>query len=182
MSYVDQISITNAIRKREMDAVPELKKRKRFRLWKIGKKGQIDDNTWWNITGLFISQLIFEHASPPVAGGITAEWINEELYYVESWVSSVTWKGTAYEQYDKLVHASRDGDVKAWKKLQKTADIITLYEVPTDPQQRVFYIQVAKSMAKEYFKRRRIVDNAYNVLRYMEYFDSYPTKDELPMK
>lgn len=154
----------------------EFKARQRFRIWKVGEQIKEPKQAWWNVL-LHTSCLIFENATPkPV--GLHTEWINNELYYTECWLMGISWKATAYEEFQDLINKATKHDAEAWKKLQEVSDIITDYEVPTDKKQQNFYIQVAALHMHEYMKRRLIVDNIEGVAKFIENFERLPKPDE----
>jgi len=176
-------AINRIYRQRDRLRLEELKARKRFRLWKIGKQIKPDDA--WYAVHVFVSSLIFENADPKPAG-LYSEWIDEEFYYAETWILEESWKGTAYEQFHDLLHKATYGEKESreegWNQLKQICDIDFSYELPTDPKQLTFYIQSAKMYMRQYGDLRRIETNIDGIIRFMREFQRLPTPEELPLE
>jgi hypothetical protein len=162
--------------------IEEFRARKRFRLWKIGKQFTEPKDAFYNIT-VHVASLIFENAKPtPVS--LNIEWINDEAYYAEGWILNISWKDTPYQEYrDLLAQISRNEAQylrdRAWKKLQQIADIITDYELASDPKQRDFHIQTAMLYMHEYSKRLLIIKNIGGIALFLADLERLPKPEEV---
>jgi len=187
MTKIEQ-AIQNIRDQADSARIDEFRARKRFRLWKIGKRPKEPEHAcaWWNHNMAHVAQLIFENAKP-VPVGLSTDWIGDEVYYTEGWILGLTWKNTAYQEYhDLLLKIRNESDVavisEAWKKLQSISDVIEDYALPLDEKQREFYIRSATLYMHEYHKSRLIADNIRGILEFIRQFERLPKPEEASLE
>ena len=175
--------IYNIDQRKMGDRLEEFKKRKKFRLWKVGKNLE-NKQDWWNVISIFVPSLIFDNEKPkPIS--VSVRWINGEAYYDEGWILNRTWEGTPYVEYSDLLREAdrkEETDKKVWERLQKISDVITTYEIPEKEPHRTLFIRAARSYAICYFKGRLITDNLDPIIKFLKHFGRLPTKDEWEVK